>query len=494
MTSNGSNPEAFSWKFGFANQKGKYLTAEKFGFKLNASGAALKAKQVWVLEHGQSADEVYIRSSQKRYLATDKYGNLTCDSEERGECQRFLVEYNDQGQWAFKSVPFSYYMYGEEDNMHCKSKTAEWWHIQLAIHPQVNLYNTNRKRYCHMETPKSVEEQPQEVHGCQLIPWGSQAMITLDYIENKYAIQMCDGRYLHPDGSLQASSEGALYTLQVKSGGIAFRSNDGKFLTNIGSTATLKARNSKVTKDELFLIKDSQPQVTLTGSNGKRVSIMQGIDVSSNQDDDELSEKDIFQLEFDSSSKKWKFLASNGKYWVMKGVGVQANGEGSAEASLFELEQLANSTIALKAPNGKYVTIKMTGALNCSSDSCGDKEKFKMTILNRPIMILKGEFGFLGLKNNKIEANRPTYDAFELKQAHNGLYNFKGSNGKYWTTDGGQVMCVGEQGEATGFQLELLGNSRIGIKTADGNYLRGENNGVLTASAPEIKNDSKYEF
>lgn len=53
-----------------------------------------------------------------------------------------------------------------------------------------------------------------------------------------------------------------------------------------------------------------------------------GIDVSSNQDDDELSEKDIFQLEFDNVSKKWKFLASNGKYWVMQGVGVQADGEG----------------------------------------------------------------------------------------------------------------------------------------------------------------------
>jgi len=49
-----------------------------------------------------------------------------------------------------------------------------------------------------------------------------------------------------------------------------------------------------------------------------------------------------------------------------------------------------------------------------------------MTILNRPLIILKGEFGFLGLKNGKIEANRPTYDAFELIQAENGLYNFKG--------------------------------------------------------------------
>ena len=50
----------------------------------------------------------------------------------------------------------------------------------------------------------------------------------------------------------------------------------------------------------------------------------------------------------------------------------------SMEASLFEVEQLTNSRVALKAPNGKYVTIKMTGALNCISDSCGDKEKFKV--------------------------------------------------------------------------------------------------------------------
>lgn len=229
-----------------------------------------------MLEHGPNPDEVYIKSSQKRYLATDKYGNLTCDSEETGEAERFLLEYNEKGQWAFRSSPFSTYVGGEEDHVHCKSKSAEWWHIQLAIHPQVNLYNTNRKRYCHLAPAAADGELPNEVHGCQLIPWGSAAMITLDYIDHKYAIKVSDGRYLHPDGSLQTPHDGALYTLQIKSGGLAFRASDGRFLTNIGATATLKARNSKVTKDELFLIKDSQPQVTLLGSNGKRVSIMQG--------------------------------------------------------------------------------------------------------------------------------------------------------------------------------------------------------------------------
>ena len=47
-------------------------------------------------------------------------------------------------------------------------------------------------------------------------------------------------------------------------------------------------------------------------------------------------------------------------------------------------------------------------------------------------------------------------------------------------------MCNGEKGEATGFEIELLGNSRIGIKTDSGNYLRGENNGVLSATGSEV--------
>lgn len=67
------------------------------------------------------------------------------------------------------------------------------------------------------------------------------------------------------------------------------------------------------------------------------------------------------------------------------------------------------------------------------------------------------------------------------------FYNVLGNNGKFWSSDGSQVMCSASQvGEATGFQLELLGNSRIAIKTAEGQYLRGENNGVLTATGSEV--------
>jgi fascin 1 len=72
-----------------------------------------------------------------------------------------------------------------------------------------------------------------------------------------------------------------LYTFEMKTvgslSGMALKDSTGKYLTAVGSNATLQGRQRTVGKDELFVAEDSQPQVFLTAHNNKIVSIRQGL-------------------------------------------------------------------------------------------------------------------------------------------------------------------------------------------------------------------------
>lgn len=276
---NGSSSKSdLQWKVGLINSAGKYLTAESFGFKINVSGASLKKKQTFILEQDPLEEVLYIRSHTGRYLSADKYGNVTCEAEERDQMEKFSVEYDKQGsgKWAFRNVAHGNYLGGSEDNFKCFSKSVadnELWVVQLSIHPQVNLRNVNRKRYAHLK-----DEQLQVT---EVIPWGKEALVILHFDNGKYALKTYDNRFLNRDGTLSTDlSDDSRFTLEMKSGancGLAFKDCTGAYLTAVGATATMKGRNKTVSKDELFTLEDSCPQVILTSlANNKKVSIRQG--------------------------------------------------------------------------------------------------------------------------------------------------------------------------------------------------------------------------
>ena len=81
LAANDGLPPPSTWKIGLINRHGKYLTAETFGFTINAAGTSLRRKQLWTVEHDAVDDDtVYFRSHLGRYLAGDRKVYVTVTS------------------------------------------------------------------------------------------------------------------------------------------------------------------------------------------------------------------------------------------------------------------------------------------------------------------------------------------------------------------------------------------------------------------------------
>lgn len=132
-----NNSKTAKWNIGLMNSEGKYLTAENFGYKINATGNTLRKKQKWYIEHDGVDEFVYLLSPLGNYLATNKYGKITCEKTIVEDDCKFYLNANSDGKWSFKSAIYGYFFGGNGDHLHCFSKTPEWWTVHLAIHPQV---------------------------------------------------------------------------------------------------------------------------------------------------------------------------------------------------------------------------------------------------------------------------------------------------------------------------------------------------------------------
>ena len=78
---------------------------------------------------------------------------------------------------------------------------------------------------------------------------------------------------------------------------------------------------------------------------------------------------------------------------------------------------------------GKYVSTKKNGYLFANCDKIEENAKFFFFLVNRPVLVLKCEQGFVDYKSkgsSLLECNKATYEAIQVERADNGMVFFKG--------------------------------------------------------------------
>lgn len=491
--SSGKSGESLSWSFGLINSARKYLTAETFGSKIVCAASLMKKKQIFFLEQDEGSEHVFIRSHLDKYLTVDGDGKFTCDVAEKGDEQAMIIEPQPDGRWAIKSKKYGWYTGGTGENLTAFTKEItedRLWTVHLAMHPQINLYNVMRKAYVHLSPEGNCFNTD------ELIPWGEDATITVVFSGGTYGLQACNGSFLNEDGTLTPTeTANSHFILEFKGGMVSFKGHsNGKYLTALGGKGALKASKSSITRDEQFRMEDSFPQITLKGVSDKYVSLKQGIECACTAA--KVTDEEIFQIEplgvesFSDHSCQFAIKGNTKKYFGLVENSVQAKFDNSQDpATHFTIEWMEDK-IAIKASNGKYVEQLNNKYLSAKADAVSDHTLYTWELTNRPRLVLRGEYGFMGtLPSGLLECNKSEATVYDMSVKEGKCAISAGP--KFLKVHSNGISANGESAEP--YFLEIYDNSKLAVKH-DGKYFQSSQNGALTLTGTKLDKYTLFEY
>jgi fascin 1/2 len=492
--------EELAWSFGLRNAAKKYLTAESFQFKLATAAERMKKKQIFFLEQdGGDSDHVYIRTHLNRYISVDGDGNVHANSDSKTDETELLIEAQPNGTWAIKSKKMGWYIKNSGDPLGEKaafvSELSEehLWTVHLAMHPQVCVKNLNRKCYMHLADDGS------SLTTDEVIPWGDDATITMHFFDDDgtYGLVAANGKYLTASGALSdAAGKDARFIIVFQGGKVSFKNvATGKFLTAIGAVGTCKATKSHITKDEMFHLEDSFPQLKFTSVNGKKLSIQQGIEVSASSA--QTTDNEIFQVEpvGNVGDDIWTIKSCTSKYWSVRDGSVISDAEEAGDSEKFKIEWHGPQVAIKSVANGKYLEQKLNGSIHAIGDEPSEEKRslYVYEIVNRPRLVLRGEYGFVGtLPSGLLECNKSVPEVYSM-HVTKGMCEIKHANGKYWqvSADGSTISCSG--GAAEGYTMSLHEDSMMCLMK-DGKYFEGFQNGAFSCTGKGPGKSTFFEY
>ena len=227
-----------------------------------------------------------------------------------------------------------------------------------------------------------------------------------EHPEGRYGFIASNGKYLSASGKLLDNSDKTCqFLLGFHDDQISLRDEAGNYLSCVGANAKLQVNKQKVTKDELFQLTDSEPQFVITDNRDRYASVRQGVEIKCDQST--VTDAERFQLELDPKGKA-SFKSNRSTYWSLGADNtISASAEKKGEKEQFSVVY-GGATVQFVAANGKYVTVKSNGGLVANGAGKEPESIFTLVIINRPDLVLRGQFGFIGLKgaSGRVEVNK----------------------------------------------------------------------------------------
>jgi hypothetical protein len=175
---------------------------------------------------------------------------------------------------------------------------------------------------------------------------------------------------------------------------------------------------------------------------------------------------------------QWSIKTCKGLYWsCQKDGSIQAIAEKAKRGpSEFFAAEWLGPMLVLKASNGMYLGPKKNGGICFASFAAPtDESTFTFELINRPTLVLRGEFGFVATTpSGVLECNKSYPEIFTLHVSA-GFCKISDSNGRFWKIGPNGVSVAA--GDPDLFTMEFVDLSKFLLKAPNGKYLHGQQAG-----------------